>query len=132
MTIRGKRSFMLALYGGHIQQLCANWGSMFANGGLMAQLPAGLNCSGIMKTAIGNCNGNITCYSAPNALQNSSINSTTHNLTGGAGPVNNQSTMPNHALQSIQPQNPYLQQPNNNNHPYQSMPQTYPYSPYQQ
>lgn len=42
----------------------------------MGQLPAGLNCSGIMKTTIANCNGNMTCYSAPNSSPNSSINST--------------------------------------------------------
>lgn len=74
--------YVSCLYGGQIQQLCANWGRLFANSSLMAQLPAGLNCSGIMKTAIANCNGNLTCYSALNSSPpNSSINSTLGNMT---------------------------------------------------
>lgn len=132
--------YVSCLYGGQIQQLCANWGSLFANGSLMAQLPAGLNCSGIMKTTIANCNGNMTCYSAPNTSQNSSINSTvvrnmtsSSNMTASGAPRPLfQPTMPNTALQSIPPQNPYSQQPSNT-YPYQSVPPTtYPYSPYQQ
>jgi len=55
------------LYGGEIEQLCANWGSLFANGSFPGQLPAGLNCSGIVSTALANCNGNMTCYTAANA-----------------------------------------------------------------